>query len=98
MFRYLLTGSYNSSFKLFDRETKTETMLEATKECEKLSAKQPLKPRKVFTGPSGKRKKDELAVDSFDFTKKVLHTCWHPDENVIAVASANNLYLFQGKD
>lgn len=96
--RYLLTGSYNGSFKLFDRETKTETMLEATKECEKLSTKQPLKPRKVFTGANGKRKKDELAVDSFDFTKKILHTAWHPEQNVIAVAGANNLYLFNGRD
>ena len=48
---------------------------------------------KVSTG--GKRKKDEIYVDSLDFNKKILHTAWHPSENVIAVAATNNLFLLQ---
>ena len=47
----------------------------------------------VSTG--GKRKKDEIYVDSLDFNKKILHTAWHPSENVIAVAATNNLFLLQ---
>jgi serine/threonine-protein phosphatase 2A regulatory subunit B len=54
-----------------------------------------LKPRKVSTG--GKRRKDEIYVDSLDFNKKILHTAWHPTENVIAVAATNNLFLLQDK-
>ena len=69
-------------------------MLEANRDCVK--SKQPLKPRKVCAG--GKRKKDEVLVDSFDFTKKILHTSWHPKDNIVAVAATNNLYIFQGKE
>lgn len=42
-----------------------------------------------------KRKKDEIGVDCIDFSKKILHTAWHPKENIIAVAATNNLFLFQ---
>jgi hypothetical protein len=49
----------------------------------------------VCTG--GKRKKDEISVDCLDFNKKILHTAWHPTENIIAVAATNNLFLFQDK-
>ena len=37
------------------------------------------------------------SVDSLDFSKKILHTAWHPSENIIAVAATNNLYIFQDK-
>ena len=46
---------------------------------------------------AGKRKKDEISVDCLDFNKKILHTAWHPHENIIAVAATNNLYIFQDK-
>jgi len=69
--------------------------LEATRESVK--PKQVLKPRKVFSGP-GKRKKDEISVDSFDYNKKILHATWHPKDDIIAIAATNNLYLFNGKD
>ena len=89
-----MTGSYNNFFRMFDREGKRDVTLEACRE--NMKPKQVLKPCKVCTG--GKRKKDEISVDSLDFNKKILHTAWHPSENIIAVAATNNLYLFQGKD
>ena len=46
---------------------------------------------------NSKRKKDDVNMDCLDFTKKILHTAWHPTENVIAVAATNNLYLFQDR-
>ena len=76
---------------MFDRNTRKEVTLEASKEVAK--PKTMLKPRKVFSG--GKRKKDEISVDCLDFNKKILHTAWHPQENIIAVAATNNLFLFQ---
>jgi serine/threonine-protein phosphatase 2A regulatory subunit B len=45
----------------------------------------------------GKKKKDEISVDTLDFNSRILHTAWHPNENVIAVAATNNLYIFQDK-
>jgi hypothetical protein len=42
--------------------------------------------------------KDEVSVDSLDFTKKILHTSWHPKDNIIAIAATNNLYIYYTKD
>lgn len=93
-FRHIMTGSYNNFFRMFDRESKRDITLEASRD--NMKPKQVLKARKVCT--AGKRKKDEISVDCLDFSKKILHTAWHPVENVIAVAATNNLYLFQSKD
>ncbi|CAH1783866.1 unnamed protein product [Owenia fusiformis] len=92
--RNIMTGSYNNFFRMFDRETKRDNTLEASRENMKPSTI--LKQRKISTG--GKRKKDEISVDCLDFNKKILHTAWHPSENIIAVAATNNLYLFQNKE
>ncbi|XP_071476128.1 serine/threonine-protein phosphatase 2A 55 kDa regulatory subunit B delta isoform-like isoform X2 [Diadema antillarum] len=89
----IMTGSYNNFFRIFDRSTSRDVTLEASRENTK--PLQVLKPRRVSTG--GKRKKDEISVDSLDFNRKILHTAWHPRENILAVAATNNLYLFQEK-
>jgi len=90
----IMTGSYNNFFRMFDRSSRKEVTLEASRDVA-AKPKTMLKPRKVCSG--GKRKKDEISVDCLDFNKKILHTAWHPQENIIAVAATNNLYLFQEK-
>uniref|UniRef100_A0A8C1JBT2 Serine/threonine-protein phosphatase 2A 55 kDa regulatory subunit B n=1 Tax=Cyprinus carpio TaxID=7962 RepID=A0A8C1JBT2_CYPCA len=89
----VMTGSYNNFFRMLDRTQRRDVTLEASRESCK--PRQVLKPRRVCAG--GKRKKDEISVDSLDFNKKILHTAWHPQENIIAVATTNNLYIFQEK-
>lgn len=89
--RSIMTGSYNNFFHIFDRSSKTDVCLEASREFTKL--RQILKPRRVAV--TGKRKKDDITVECLDFSHKILHTAWHPRENIIAVAATNNLYLFQ---
>uniref|UniRef100_A0A8K9V026 Serine/threonine-protein phosphatase 2A 55 kDa regulatory subunit B n=1 Tax=Oncorhynchus mykiss TaxID=8022 RepID=A0A8K9V026_ONCMY len=89
----IMTGAYNNFFRMFDRNTKRDVTLEASRESSKPRAV--LKPRRVCQG--GKRRKDDISVDSLDFTKKILHTAWHPTENIIAIAATNNLYIFQDK-
>lgn len=42
--------------------------------------------------------KDEINVDSLDFTKKILHTSWHPKDNIIAIAATNNLYIYYTRE
>lgn len=86
-----MTGSYNNFFRIFDRNTKRDITLEASRET--ITPMQVLKPRRVSTG--NKKRKDEISVDSLDFNRKILHTAWHPKENIIAVAATNNLYIFQ---
>ncbi|XP_061590428.1 serine/threonine-protein phosphatase 2A 55 kDa regulatory subunit B alpha isoform-like [Cololabis saira] len=87
----VLTGSYNNFFRLFERGQKGDVMLEASRENSK--PMQILKPRKVCVG--GKRKKDEFTVDSLDLNKKILHSAWHPQDKIIAVATTNNIYIFE---
>lgn len=89
----IMTGSYNNFFRIFDRNSKKDVTLEASRDI--IKPKTLLKPRKVCSG--GKRKKDEISVDCLDFNKKILHTAWHPLENIIAVAATNNLFIFQDK-
>ncbi|KAI3351728.1 hypothetical protein L3Q82_020563 [Scortum barcoo] len=90
----IMTGAYNNFFRMFDRNTKRDVTLEASRESSKPRAV--LKPRRVCAA-GGKRRKDDISVDSLDFTKKILHTAWHPSENIIAIAATNNLYIFQDK-
>ncbi|XP_012943967.1 serine/threonine-protein phosphatase 2A 55 kDa regulatory subunit B alpha isoform [Aplysia californica] len=92
--KHIMTGSYNNFFRMFDRDNRRDTTLEACREITK--PRTVLKPRKVCTG--GKRKKDEISVDCLDFNKKILHTAWHPLENIVAIAATNNLYVFSSKD
>ena len=42
--------------------------------------------------------RDDVNVDNLDFTKKILHTSWHPKDNIIAIAATNNLYIFYNKE
>lgn len=52
---------------------------------------------KLGRGPS--RKSDnELNADNIDFTRKVLHVAWHPQNDIVAVATNNNLYLYAADD
>uniref|UniRef100_A0A3Q2QIW3 Serine/threonine-protein phosphatase 2A 55 kDa regulatory subunit B n=1 Tax=Fundulus heteroclitus TaxID=8078 RepID=A0A3Q2QIW3_FUNHE len=89
----IMTGAYNSFFRMFDRETGRGVTLEAWRENSKPRAV--LRTRRVYTG--GKRRRGDVGVDSLDFTKKILHMAWHPAENIIAIAATNNLYIFQDR-
>lgn len=40
---------------------------------------------------------EEVSADNLDYTRKILHTAWHPQENIVAVAATNNLYIFQDR-
>lgn len=92
--RYVMTGSYNNFLRIFDRENNKDVTLEASRE--NIKPRTVLKSKKVCIG--GRKKKDEISVDSLDFQRKILHTAWHPHQNVLAIAATNNLYLFQSKD
>ncbi|ESN91505.1 hypothetical protein HELRODRAFT_108341 [Helobdella robusta] len=93
--RWLLTGSYNNFFRIFDREgSHKDLTFEAS--------------RDVFSSTGGaagsssagcpRRKRDEVAVESLDFNKKILHAAWHPADSVVAIAATNNLYIYNAKD
>ena len=51
-----------------------------------------------LNGGTQKPIKDDVNVDNLDFTKKILHTSWHPKDNISAIAATNNLYIFYNKE
>lgn len=75
---------------MFDWNIKWDVIFEVLRENSKFRVI--LKSRKVCVG--GKRRKDEISVDSLDFSKKILYIVWYFLENVIVVAVINNLYIF----
>jgi serine/threonine-protein phosphatase 2A regulatory subunit B len=83
----LLTGSYHNYFSVYDRNSKNEVQLEATKVASKI--KKPVKMK-----GAKKKTKEELNPENIDFNKKILHAAWHPKENLVAVGASNNLFLF----
>ncbi|KAF8949652.1 protein phosphatase 2A regulatory subunit cdc55, partial [Entomortierella lignicola] len=88
----VLTGSYNNNFYIYDRNGKNDVTLQADKSAFKAkrmgSSKNKMMPR------TKNGKKDDINVESIDFTKKILHASWHPNENSIAIAATNNLFIF----
>eukprot|EP00128_Syssomonas_multiformis_P008809 Colp12_sorted_trinity150504_noHs@13558 len=88
--KHIMTGSYHNMFHIYDTDGKSEVNLEASKAAKKSSRL--LAPVKKLGGK--KKQREDINVESIDFNKKILHTAWHPRENVIAVAATNNLLLF----
>ena len=39
---------------------------------------------------------DDIESGKFDTVKKQIHSAWHPQHDVIALAASDNLYLFAG--
>ncbi|OQO04176.1 Protein phosphatase PP2A regulatory subunit B [Cryoendolithus antarcticus] len=48
------------------------------------------------SSPAGgaQRMRKETDADQIDFNKKILHMSWHPQEDSIAIAATNNLFVF----
>src|SRR5579871_2128312 len=92
-YRNVLTGSYNNYFHIYDQEGLTDTALQADKIAfTKHQRDRSAKNRMLSRGKNNK--KEEINVDAIDFNKKILHASWHPNENSIAVAATNNLFIF----
>jgi len=88
----VLTGSYNNYFHIYDREGLTDIALLADKSAFKAKRVGSTKNKMLSRGKPNK--KEEINVDTIDYNKKILHASWHPNENSIAVAATNNLFIF----
>jgi len=91
----LLTGSYHNYFHIYDKNTKNDVCIEASKFAQTKSKTKGLTGKMKGLGRKKETKKhEEINPDTIDFTKKALHVAWHPKDNLIAVGAANNLYLY----
>lgn len=86
----IITGTYNNFFRIFDRQSNNDYCYEASRDMSTLG--RVLRNKRVT--PTGRKRKDEVSVESLDFNRKILHAEWHPRDNILAIAATNNLYLF----
>jgi serine/threonine-protein phosphatase 2A regulatory subunit B len=84
-----MTGSYNNMFHLYDCQGKTSIPLQADKSAFRSKR---LGSSKNKMGMS--RNAGNMGSENMDFSKKILHSSWHPRENTIAIAATNNLFIF----
>ncbi|CAD6184138.1 unnamed protein product [Caenorhabditis auriculariae] len=103
--KHILTGSYHNLFRTYSRHARGNVAEAKTWEARPQEPHAPLRTRKVGSG--GKRKRntvpgnaidnggeEEIPAEALDFNRKILHTAWHPSDNIIALAATNNLYVF----
>ena len=88
--RHVLTGSYHNYFRIFDVETLNDVVLQADKsafKAKKIGGPLPGNKAGMKNGmrPGGLR--ENMALETLDFNKKILHASWHPREYTIAVSS-----------
>ena len=97
--RSVLTGSYSNTFHIYDSEGKTDVPLQADKGAFKTGrrpgGRQKLAAVSRDKGNSGENGSFSFGLDELNFSKKILHASWHPQENTVAVAAANNLFVFK---
>lgn len=96
------TGSYSNLFRVFgcSEGSSEATTLEATKNP---TRRQIQTPSRFLRSPGNysnvsRRGSDNMGVDingnALDFSTKLLHLAWHPNENTIACAASNSLYMY----
>ena len=96
--RHVLTGSYHNYFRIFDVETLNDVVLQADKsafKAKKIGGPLPGNKAGMKNGvrPGGMR--ENMALETLDFNKKILHASWHPRENTIAVSTVSIINLIK---
>eukprot|EP00762_Andalucia_godoyi_P000205 ANDGO_02371.mRNA.1 Serine/threonine protein phosphatase 2A 55 kDa regulatory subunit B beta isoform len=89
-----LTGSYANMFYAFDHLGRQTALVEASKISPKKKTTRSRLGSLTRTKSKGKEIGNGTSGDDIDYTKKVLHTAWHPTDNIIACASLNYLYVY----
>ncbi len=90
----LATGSYNSTFHIYDRYGGLDLCIEASK--------MPLKQQQLYQQegiaiePAETSALQEKSHDNdfLDYNRKALYMSWHPEYPLLAVAAVNNLFIY----
>lgn len=67
------------------------------------SREQAIRPRQILKGKkvlqaARRNRRDEINPDSLEFSKKILHCAYHPTDDIIAIATAHNLFTYIARD
>lgn len=104
---HYMTGTYDNLFRIGslnnagDNADRLSNLYQASIDVTRIPSRRqenirPLLQAKkiVSTNLLSKKKRNEIPVDSLDYTKKVLHSAWHPKEHIIAIAATNRLLIY----
>lgn len=96
----VMTGSYNNNFMIYQNSVNHGSEKEIEDEREILLQAD----KSAFKGKKNQSKRKNLSMlnnnnkidpqDAMDFKKSILHLSWHPNDNAVAIAATNNLYIF----
>jgi len=75
---HFLTGSYSNNFMIFDIATAQVKYMQATNPRDRKKKKQTPLP----------------TMDEINFQEKVSHVAWHPNNDLVAIAAGNYIYLY----
>ncbi|CAM9354214.1 unnamed protein product [Chrysoparadoxa australica] len=81
---HVMSGTYGSACQLYDRFGNKQCTLEVSKDPSKRGKKS--KRKGAAGGPA--------PHTPLDYEKKILHLSWHPQDDIIAVAGLNKLYIY----
>lgn len=98
----VLSGSYNNTLMIYPTDTSDtysnkEIILQADRsafKAKKLGGNKKSSARGMSPNLRENGGIDLIDTDKIDFSKKILHSSWHPNEDSIAVAATNNLFIF----
>ncbi|CAM0881600.1 unnamed protein product [Alopecurus aequalis] len=92
------TGSYSNIFRVFNCGDGEVTTLEASRNPTRRQIQNPAWPVRSTLTRVVRRGAENTGIDangnSYDLSTKLLHLAWHPEENLIACAAANSLYMY----
>mmetsp|Transcript_19458 Transcript_19458/g.18578 ORF Transcript_19458/g.18578 Transcript_19458/m.18578 type:complete len:100 (-) Transcript_19458:49-348(-) len=92
-FQYVLTGAYNRSAHIIDIQGQNNVTVPALFEAKR---GQTIGKARKYT--SNKKLPAFEGAGSADYKRKVQLGCWHPDENLIALAFRNCIFLAYEKN
>lgn len=90
----IMTGTYHNLFRVFDRPTNNDILLEASRD-NITGPSHVLHPIQVLSGNEKKMYQEQIHVDEMDFAAKIMHSDWHHSRGILALAAVNNLYIFR---
>ncbi|KAK2944609.1 putative Serine/threonine-protein phosphatase 2A 55 kDa regulatory subunit B delta [Blattamonas nauphoetae] len=89
--KFVLTGTYNNRFAVYDTKGRLDSFVEATRMMPpKKRAKGSLLSRMDRNTASA----PTLTPETVNFSKRLVKLAWHPKENILALCACSNLYLF----
>jgi serine/threonine-protein phosphatase 2A regulatory subunit B len=98
----VMTGSYNNLFHVYDLNGDNDTCIEASQSAPRHRIKQVTKAASENGNSDGAEGAGgSLTTEggsdlpsTLDYDNKILHLAWHPQEDTLAIAGLNNLFMY----